>query len=47
MVFVIAYNDGVIPERLQGRVAKGRALAQLIVVSPADDGKENVIHECG
>src|ERR1700732_152209 len=34
MVFVTAYNDGVIPDRLQGRVAKGRALAQLVVISP-------------
>jgi OmpA-OmpF porin, OOP family len=34
LVFVTAYQDGVIPERLQGRVAKGRALAQLVVVSP-------------
>ena len=34
MVFVTAYNDGVIPERLQGRVEKGRALAQLVVISP-------------
>jgi outer membrane protein OmpA-like peptidoglycan-associated protein len=31
---VTAYNDGVIPERLQGRVEKGRALAQLVVISP-------------
>jgi OOP family OmpA-OmpF porin len=34
LVFVTAYQDGVIPERLQGRVAKGQALAQLVVVSP-------------
>ena len=34
LVFVTAYNDGVIPERLQGRVEKGRALAQLVVISP-------------
>jgi OmpA-OmpF porin, OOP family len=34
MVFVTAYNDGVIPERLQGRVTKGRALAQVVVISP-------------
>jgi OOP family OmpA-OmpF porin len=34
MVFVTAYSDGVIPERLQGRVEKGRALAQLVVISP-------------
>ena len=57
MVFVTAYNDGVIPERLQGRVEKGRALAQLVVVSPdvmekkmaflnADDMK-HAIHDSG
>jgi outer membrane protein OmpA-like peptidoglycan-associated protein len=34
VVFVTAYQDGVIPERLQGRVTKGRALAQLVVVAP-------------
>jgi outer membrane protein OmpA-like peptidoglycan-associated protein len=33
VVFVTAYGDGVIPEHLQGRVAKGRALAQLVVIS--------------
>jgi OOP family OmpA-OmpF porin len=33
VVFVTAYRDGVIPERLQGKVTKGRALAQLVVVS--------------
>jgi OOP family OmpA-OmpF porin len=57
VVFVTAYNDGVIPERLQGRVAKGRALAQLVVVSAdvmekkmtfvnADDMKQ-AIHDVG
>jgi outer membrane protein OmpA-like peptidoglycan-associated protein len=35
VVFATAYQDGVIPERLQGRVTKGRALAQLVAV-PAD-----------
>ena len=33
MVFVTAYKDGIIPERLQGRIAKGQALAQLVVVT--------------
>jgi OmpA-OmpF porin, OOP family len=33
VVFVTAYGDGVIPERLQERVSKGRALAQLVVIS--------------
>jgi OOP family OmpA-OmpF porin len=33
-VFVTSYHDGVIPERLRGAVTPGRALAQLIVVSP-------------
>jgi OmpA-OmpF porin, OOP family len=57
VVFVTAYKDGIIPERLQGRVAKGRALAQLVVVSPdimekkmafvnADDMKQ-AIHDSG
>lgn len=57
MVFVTAYNDGVIPERLQGRVGKGRALAQLVVISPdvlekkmaflnADDMKRS-LHDSG
>ena len=34
LVFVTAYKDGVIPERLEGRVEKGRALAQLVVGMP-------------
>ena len=53
MVFVTAYKDGVIPERFQGRVAKGRALAQLVVMSAdvmekkmafvnADDMKQSI-----
>jgi OmpA-OmpF porin, OOP family len=57
VVFVTAYGDGVIPERLQGRVTKGRALAQLVVVS-ADamekkmtfvnsDEMKNTIHDSG
>jgi OOP family OmpA-OmpF porin len=33
VIFVTAYKDGVIPERLRGRIAKGQALAQLVVVS--------------
>jgi outer membrane protein OmpA-like peptidoglycan-associated protein len=33
-VFVTAYNDGVIPERLAGKVVKGRTLAEVIVVVP-------------
>jgi OOP family OmpA-OmpF porin len=57
LIFVTTYKDGVIPERLQGRVVKGRALAQLVVVSPdvmekkmtfvnADDMKQ-AIHDSG
>jgi OmpA-OmpF porin, OOP family len=57
VVFVTAYKDGVIPERLDGRVAKGQALAQLVVVSAddmekkmtfvnADDMKQS-IHDSG
>jgi OOP family OmpA-OmpF porin len=34
VVFVTSYNDGVIPERLQSVVQKGRALAELIVIAP-------------
>jgi OOP family OmpA-OmpF porin len=57
LVFVTAYQDGVIPERLHGRVTKGRALAQLVVVTPeqmekkmafvnADDMKQ-ALHDAG
>jgi hypothetical protein len=45
VVFVTAYNDGVIPERLQGRVEKGRALAQTRGHSAGGDGKEDGIPE--
>jgi OOP family OmpA-OmpF porin len=34
VAFVTAYRDGMIPDQLQGRVQKGRALAQLVVVVP-------------
>jgi OOP family OmpA-OmpF porin len=57
VVFVTAYKDGIIPERLQGRIAKGQALAQLVVVTAdvmekkmafvnADDMKQ-AIHDSG
>jgi OmpA-OmpF porin, OOP family len=57
VIFVTAYKDGVIPERLEGKVAKGQPLAQLVVVSPdvmekkmtfvnADDMKQ-AIHDSG
>jgi OOP family OmpA-OmpF porin len=57
VVFVTAYRDGVIPERLQGKVEKGRALAQIVVVTPeqmekkmafvnADDMKQ-ALHDAG
>jgi OmpA-OmpF porin, OOP family len=57
LVFVTAYMDGVIPERLDGKVAKGQALASLVVVTPdtlekkmafvnADDMKQS-IHDSG
>jgi OmpA-OmpF porin, OOP family len=57
VVFVTAYKDGIIPERLQGRIVKGQALAQLVVVSAdvmekkmafvnADDMKQ-AIHDSG
>ena len=34
VVFVTAYKDGVIPHRLEGKVEKGRALAELVVITP-------------
>src|ERR1700680_4630145 len=34
VVFVTSYRDGVIPERLQSVVQKGRALAEVIVIVP-------------
>jgi OmpA-OmpF porin, OOP family len=33
-VFVTAYGDGIIPERLQGVIVKDRAIAVLVVVTP-------------
>ncbi|HWC98432.1 MAG TPA: OmpA family protein [Candidatus Sulfopaludibacter sp.] len=33
-VFVTAYKDGVIPERLQGGVTKGRSLVHIVMVAP-------------
>ncbi len=33
-VFITVYKDGVIPDRLHGQVAKGRAIAQLVVIAP-------------
>lgn len=57
VVFVTAYNNGVIPHRLEGVVQKGRALAELVVITPdvmeqkmafvnADEMKKE-IHENG
>ena len=57
VVFVTAYKDGIIPEHLADRVAKGQALAQLVVVTAdvmeekmafvnADDMKQ-AIHDSG
>jgi OmpA-OmpF porin, OOP family len=57
VVFVTAYKDGVIPDRLRGKIEKGRALAQLVVVAPeeienrmtfvnADDMKQ-ALHDSG
>lgn len=34
VVFVTSYNDGVIPDRLNGIVQKGRALAEVVVITP-------------
>ena len=33
-VFVTAYRDGIIPQRLQGKVHKARVLVQVVVVAP-------------
>jgi OOP family OmpA-OmpF porin len=57
VAFVTAYKDGVIPERLEGKVQKGQSLAQLVVVTAdvmekkmafvnADDMKQS-IHDSG
>jgi OmpA-OmpF porin, OOP family len=53
VVFVTAYKDGIIPERLAGRISKGQPLAQLVVVAAdvmekkmafvnADDMKQSI-----
>jgi OmpA-OmpF porin, OOP family len=53
VVFVTAYKDGVIPERLEGKIAKGQPLAQLVVIAAdvmekkmafvnADDMKQSI-----
>src|SRR5260370_3593856 len=34
MRFVTSYNDGIIPDRLQGAVKKGRAFAEVVVIAP-------------
>jgi len=34
VVFVTEYRDGVIPDRLQGKLAKGQALAEVVVITP-------------
>ena len=36
VVFVTAYKDGVVPDRLRGKIDKGRALAQLVVVTSGE-----------
>ncbi len=41
-MFVTAYKDGLIPERLQGRVHKTQALAQIVVVAPQEMEKKMV-----
>ena len=57
VVFVTAYKDGLIPERLRQKVSKGRVLVQLVVVAPdvmekkmtfvnADEMKQ-AIHDAG
>lgn len=34
MVFVTSYKDGVIPEKLQSVIQRGRALAEVVVIAP-------------
>jgi OOP family OmpA-OmpF porin len=57
VVFVTAYRDGIVPDRLGKRVNKGQALAQIVVVAPdtlekkmtfvnADDMKQ-ALHDSG
>ena len=57
VVFVTAYRAGIVPDRLGTRVNKGRALAQIVVVTPdtlekkmtfvnADDMKQ-ALHDSG
>jgi hypothetical protein len=57
VVFVTVYRDGGMPDRLVGKVTKGRALLQLVVVTPdtmekkmafvnADDMKQ-ALHDSG
>lgn len=41
-VFVTAFLDGVVPERLQGSVTKNRALAEVIVIQPEQMEKQMV-----
>jgi len=41
-VFVTAYKDGLIPERLQGRVHKTQALAEIVQVAPQEMEKKMV-----
>ncbi len=47
VVFVTSYKDGVIPERLQARVQKGRALAQLVVIAPQQMEKKMTFVNAG
>jgi outer membrane protein OmpA-like peptidoglycan-associated protein len=47
VVFVTSYKDGVIPERLQAKVQKGRALAQLVVVAPQQMEKKMAFVNAG
>ncbi len=57
VAFVTAYKDGVIPERLEGKVEKGQSLAQIVVIAAdvmekkmafvnADEMKQS-IHDLG
>ena len=45
-VFVTSYRDGNMPDRLQSRVTKDSALAELVVVTPQQMEKKMALREC-
>ena len=46
-VFVTAYHDGIIPDRLQSVVTKDRALAELVVITPEQMEKKMTFVNAG